>query len=75
MINDAEKKVYATEEEAFSGGQPWDLNPIIFYRVKKPLKDMAKLPMIDLTKHFKQAEEQDSLSFFIMKAKISQKEA
>lgn len=57
MINDSEKKVYATEEEALSGGQSWDLNPIIYYRVKKPLKEMAKLPMIDLSKHFEQAQE------------------
>lgn len=71
MIDGEEKKVYATEAEALSGGQPWDLNPTIYYRVKKPIKELEKLPSIDLTKLFNQSEEKSSLSFVVMNAEMT----
>ena len=51
-------EIFATEEEVFEGGQPWDMNPVIFYRVKSPVTDLSSLPTIDLLKHFTQKEQQ-----------------
>ena len=34
----AQHRVCATEDEIIEGGQAWDLNPLIFYRVSKPIK-------------------------------------
>ena len=50
-------EIFATEEEVFEGGQPWDMNPVIFYRVKSPVTDLSSLPTIDLLKHFTQKEQ------------------
>lgn len=65
MINEREQKIFATETEVKSGDQVWDMNPLIFYRVKKPAKAIERLPMIDLSKHFKQATENESISFVV----------
>ena len=31
----------ASESEASDGGQTWDLNPLVFYRIGKPVADAA----------------------------------
>lgn len=46
------------------------MNPVIFYRVKKPARALEKLPLIDLTKHFSQAEESEKVSVIIMNEKF-----
>ena len=69
-ISGADLKIYATETEAFSGDQPWDMNPVIFYRVKKPAKALEKLPLIDLSKHFDQSEESENVNVIIMNEKF-----
>ena len=45
-------KVFASEEEVLSGGQPFDCNPLIFYRIKKASINIDKLPLIDLPKFY-----------------------
>ena len=37
---DKPKQIKATDAELESGGQSWDMNPIIFYRVKKQIDDL-----------------------------------
>ena len=69
-ISKVDQRIYATEAEAFSGDQAWDLNPIIYYRVKKPATSLDKLPKIDLAAHFVQAEESESVSFTIQNQEI-----
>ena len=73
-INEQEQKIFATESEAMSGEETWDLNPTIFYRVKKPISSIDKLPLIDLTKHFKQAETNESMSFLVRDDQLKQSE-
>ena len=60
----------ATEAEAFKGDKPWDMNPLIFYRVKSPVTDVSSLPVLDLYDHFIQKEEKEQISFTIMNAMI-----
>ena len=43
QISGNQQKVAATELEFREGGQLWDLNPLIFYRIQKPLKDLNTL--------------------------------
>ena len=50
------------------------MDPTIYYRVKKPAKKLEKLPLIDLTKLFKQSEEKEGVSFIIMNEKFSKAE-
>ena len=64
-INEGEQKIFATEAEAKSGDQVWDLNPLIFFRIKKPTNSLDKLPQIDLTRHFTQAKTSSQVSFTI----------
>ena len=37
MVNGSVRLIEVTEEEAFKGGMPWDMNPLIFIRAKRPL--------------------------------------
>ena len=73
-INDREQKIFATEAEVNSGDHFWDMNPLIFFRVKKPAKAIDKLPLIDLAKHFKQASAYESVSLIVKIEKIDKQE-
>ena len=33
----------------------FDINPLVFYRIKKPLKEDARLPIIELTNFFNES--------------------
>lgn len=70
-ISGADQRIYATEDEAKSGDQAWDLNPVIYYRIKCPTQTLDLLPKIDLAKNFKQAEESESISFTILDETIN----
>ena len=37
LISGEEKLVFATEAEALDGSQAWDMNPVIYYRLKSPV--------------------------------------
>lgn len=50
------------------------MNPVIYYRTKQPLDSVEPLPVIDLAKFFKRAEEKDHASFTIMHEKFNEKE-
>jgi len=60
MIDGKEHKYVASETEAFEGGQEWDLNPVIYYRLKKPIQAIESLPVIDIDKLFTKSEDSDS---------------
>ena len=51
-------EVVATLDEVFAGGQTWDLNPLIFYRISKPITSdsLDSLFRIELNKIFEQNE-------------------
>ena len=53
-------EVYATEDEAFAGGQDWDLDPVVYYRVKWPIKNLEMLPAFDYDALFEKHESEDS---------------
>lgn len=69
LIDGVTSKVYATEEEAFKGGQDWDLNPVVYYRVKKPVEGLGVLPAIDIAKLYER-ETDDSLVSFVFKQQV-----
>ena len=50
------------------GGQPWDMNPLIFYRVIGPNQNIHALPVINLTDHFDRKE--GSIKLSLMAAHI-----
>ena len=64
-INNRDQKIVATEQEAFAGDKPWDLNPMVWFRVKNPIQSLDALPLIELSKLFTQATEPDQVSFTI----------
>ena len=45
-------KVYASESEALAGGQNWDMDPIVYYRLARPCQAIEKLPVLDFDKLF-----------------------
>ena len=70
-----EHKVIATDCEAFDGDQPWDLNPVVYYRLKKPVQKIDKLPMILLKDLFEVADQEDAqISFVVKSANINLRE-
>ena len=76
-INEKTEKVFATEAETLEGGQQWDLNPLVFYRLKKPVASVEQLPLIDLDKLFKRSDSEkgdQSITFTVMEKDISQAE-
>ncbi|CDW84904.1 hect e3 ubiquitin [Stylonychia lemnae] len=42
-------------ETAFMQPNSFDINPLIYYRIKKPLKKGARLPIIDLKQYYKES--------------------
>ena len=50
-----QKHVYLKEGEVFSDNTPQWMNPLILYRVKRPAKDLSKLPVIPLAKFYQQS--------------------
>ena len=64
-ISEKDRRIFATHAEVDTGSQPWDLDPLIFFRIKKPTKSIDKLPKIDLSKYFKQATSMSTISFNI----------
>ena len=70
------KDVRASEKEALEGGQVFDLDPVIFIRSAKPLKNGCEgLPVIKLSDFFKHpSEREEGLEFAIQKTKISEQE-
>ena len=71
-ISEKEQRVYASEAEAIKGGQLYDTDPLIYYRVKSPAESLTKLPLIDLKQYFKQAESAEQIKFQIRKATIDE---
>ena len=65
MLDGKEQRVYLKEAECLSDDSTFKMNPLIFYRVVKPAKNIAKLPVISLSKLYKQSgaeEEQIKLT-------------
>ena len=48
------------------------MNPLIFYRISKPAKQIEKLPVINLPDYFKQKPDFEKIGFTILKAEITQ---
>ena len=48
------------------------MNPVVFYRIKKPVNDLSSLPKFELAKLFTQSTESNFMSFTIKKEQISQ---
>ena len=53
------------------GSQAWDMNPVIYYRLKSPVQELTNLPAINLKEHFNQREAPEQVSFTIMNADIN----
>jgi hypothetical protein len=53
-INGDEQKLNLCETE-FMNPSIFDINPLVYYRIKKPLKEGARLPIIDLTNFFNES--------------------
>ena len=51
-INEDNQIVNLCEEE-FMKPSIFDINPLIYYRIKKPLKDGARLPRLDSINFYK----------------------
>jgi len=67
--------VVATEDEALAGGQDWDLNPVVYYRFKKPVTNPDALPAIDINALFSRQEAEDSqIAFTVSKTNIDMRE-
>lgn len=48
----------------FDASSPLVMNPLIFYRVTKPAKDIGKLPLIKLDKFYEQsAADEEQICF------------
>lgn len=56
LISSSNQQIQATEAEVFKGDKPWDMNPLIFYRIKSPASGLENLPVLDPYDHFEQAE-------------------
>ena len=50
------------------------MNPLIFYRISKPAKNLDKLPLINLASYFKQKADDEQICFNILKSEISEAE-
>ena len=74
IINGQEQQVWASKAEAFEGGQQWDMNPVIFYRIKSPAQGTENLPVFELADHFQRKAEKEQISFTIKNADISQRD-
>ena len=48
-------KIELTEKE-FKNSNQYDLDPLIFYRINKPLKEGKELPVINLTDFYEQTD-------------------
>ena len=57
-ISDIDKVFEATEQQIEEGGQPWDMNPMIFYRVRRDVPDKTALPKLELNKCFNRFQQQ-----------------
>ena len=71
LISGEETLVFATEAEALDGSQAWDMNPVIYYRLKSPVQELANLPAINLKEHFNQRDAPEQVSFTVMNADIN----
>lgn len=49
------------------------MNPLIFYRVKKPVESLDPLPLIDISKCFDQLDEESKVAFSISKLPFDRK--
>ena len=56
-ISDEVQKIYLSESEVFKQGISYDINPLIYYRIKRPAKNLDELPEIDLSKFYKQSSD------------------
>lgn len=52
LINGSEY-IVNTNEEGFLRTSPWDIHPLIFYRINRPLKKEERLPLIELKDFYK----------------------
>ena len=46
------------------------MNPLIFYRVSKPVKDISKLPILNLAKFYEQAKDEEQIKFTVKRIKL-----
>lgn len=47
-INSSEQRINLTEQEIFRGSNVFDVNPFLYYRFARPLKEGVKIPPTDL---------------------------
>ena len=67
-INGKEQRKYVSESEVLDPNHTWVMNPLIFYRVSKPAKDLSKLAAIALHKFYKQSSaEEEQIQFTVKK--------
>lgn len=54
-INGDEQLVNLSERAYMAGANQFDINPLIYYRLNKPLKEDANLPVLDLTMFYRES--------------------
>jgi hypothetical protein len=54
LINGDEIHVSLAQTEFLNQSTQFDLHPLIYFRLRKPLKEGAKLPLIDLKQVYEQ---------------------
>lgn len=61
-------KINSTEDKVRHGGQPYDMNPIIFIRASKPSANALEiLPTLKLTDFFPQSSEDEAVAFELVR--------
>lgn len=74
-VDGIEQRVYASESEALQGGQSWDLNPVVYYRLNKPVKSTDCLPKFELDQLFARSEQDDAqISYTIQRKDVDMSE-
>ena len=66
-ISGKEQKVYLTGDQVSRRDSPYRMDPLIFYRVSRPAKDISKLPAISLTKFYEQSSADEEQIRFTVK--------
>ena len=69
-ISGSSQRVYVTYDEMISNDNHFNLNPLIYYRVSQPVKDLSVLPTIDLSKLYDRAGGEDQIKFSVKEISI-----
>lgn len=70
-INGKEQRLCLTKAEAFDANSTLVMNPLIYYRIAKPVKDVTKLPILNLNKFYERTQnEEEQIKFSVKKIAV-----